>query len=86
MIGTYKALGFTNAEIQRKYFIYALLASLSGGIAGDILGFVVLPKIIFVFFKVMYLLPEYYLRFQLWSGTLGIILFMGGIMLAVWYA
>ena len=86
LIGTYKALGFTNAEIQRKYFIYALLASLSGGIAGDILGFVVLPKIIFVFFKVMYLLPEYYLRFQLWSGTLGIILFMGGIMLAVWYA
>lgn len=86
LIGTYKALGFTNAEIQRKYFIYALLASLSGGIAGDILGFVVLPKIIFVFFEVMYLLPEYYLRFQLWSGTLGIILFMGGIMLAVWYA
>ena len=86
LIGTYKALGFTNSEIQRKYFIYALFAGLSGGVAGDIFGFIVLPKIIFVFFKVMYLLPDYYLRFQFWSGSVGIVLFTGGIMLAVWYA
>ena len=47
LIGTYKALGFTNAEIQRKYFVYAIFASLSGGVVGDICGFVILPKIIF---------------------------------------
>lgn len=86
LIGTYKALGFRNFEIERKYFVYAIFASLSGGIAGDICGFVILPKIIFVFFRVMYMLPDYYLRFQFWLGMVGIILFMGGVLLAVWYA
>ncbi len=86
LIGTYKALGFRNREIERKYFVYAVLASLSGGIVGDICGFVILPKIIFEFFRVMYMLPDYYLRFQFWLGMLGIILFMAGVLLAVWYA
>ena len=86
LMGTYKALGFTNAEIQRKYFVYAIFASLSGGVVGDICGFVILPKIIFSFFQVMYLIPHYSLRFIVWLGFVGIILFMGGVLAAVWYA
>lgn len=79
LVGTYKALGFTDHEIRSKYVIYALAASLLGSILGDIGGFVVLPEILFVFFKVMYLFPAYYLQFEAVSGTVSGILFMIGI-------
>lgn len=79
LIGTYKALGFTDREIRRKYTVYALLAGLLGGILGDFLGFVVLPKILFTVFGVMYQLPSYNLYFDWWSGTGGILFFIVGI-------
>ena len=79
LIGTYKALGFTDNEIQRKYVVYALLACIFGGILGDVLGFVVLPEIIFIIFGVMYQLPEYILGFNFLYGIGGIILFILGI-------
>lgn len=47
LIGTYKALGFTDREIRRKYLVYACAASVSGGILGNVCGFVLLPEIIF---------------------------------------
>ncbi len=50
LIGTYKALGFRNREIRRKYAVYAAGASLLGGVVGDLCGFILLPKIIFIFF------------------------------------
>ena len=79
LIGTYKALGFTDGEIRKKYLLYAFSASLLGGILGDIGGFVILPKMMFVIFDRMYLLPEYTLRFHGVSGMGGILLFLGGI-------
>jgi len=79
LIGTYKALGFTDKEIRRKYVIYALLACIVGGILGDILGFIVLPEIIFTVFGVMYYLPEYHLYFNWLYGIGSILLFIVGI-------
>ena len=79
LIGTYKALGFTDREIRRKYVVYALLAGAFGGILGDFFGFVVLPEIIFTVFGVMYQLPSYNLYFDWWSGTGGILFFVVGI-------
>ena len=79
LIGTYKALGFTDKEIRRKYVVYALLACIFGGILGDFLGFVVLPKVIFWVFGVMYDLQQYYLAFDFFSGIGAILLFIAGI-------
>jgi len=79
LIGTYKALGFTDREIRRKYTVYALLAGIFGGVLGDFFGFVVLPEIIFTVFGVMYQLPSYNLYFDWWSGTGGILFFIVGI-------
>lgn len=79
LIGTYKALGFTDKEIRRKYVVYALLACIFGGIMGDFLGFVVLPKVIFWVFGVMYDLQAYYLSFDAFSGVGAILLFIAGI-------
>ncbi len=86
LVGTYKALGFKDREIRRKYMVYAAVASLIGGVAGDFAGFIILPKIIFLFFKSMYLVPDYMLRFEPASGTIGILMFLAGILLAVLYA
>lgn len=79
LIGTYKALGFTNREIRRKYLLYTFAACLLGGIIGDIGGFVLLPKIIFHIFDTMYLVPEYQLSFDILYGIGGVLLFMAGI-------
>lgn len=79
LIGTYKALGFTDREIRRKYVRYALAASAFGSAGGTVCGFLVLPGIIFVIFGTMYVLPEYYFRFDMISGIAGPLVFMGGI-------
>ena len=79
LIGTYKALGFTDGEIRRKYMVYALGASVLGAILGDVGGFVILPEILFVFFRVMYVLPTYILKFELFKGALAAMLFIVGI-------
>ena len=79
LIGTYKALGFTNGEIRRKYVLYALAAVLSGGVLGNILGFIVLPKILFIVFETLYILPYYDLRFSALYGIGGVALFAVGI-------
>lgn len=79
LIGTYKALGFTDREIRRKYSIYALLACLVGGALGLILGFIVLPEIIFIVFGVMYQFTDYILAFNWLYGIGSILLFIIGI-------
>lgn len=79
LIGTYKALGFADSEIRRKYVVYALLACVFGGILGNVLGFVALPEIMFIVFRVMYQLPNYTLGFNWILALLGILLFIVGI-------
>lgn len=86
LIGTYKALGFHDGEIRRKYMIYAFAASLAGGILGDFAGFVILPEIVFSFFKVMYAFPHFNLYFDFASGTYSVLLFMAGIVGAAFFA
>lgn len=76
LIGTYKALGFMDKEIRRKYVIYALFACLVGGAFGLFLGFVVLPEIIFTVFGVMYQLTDYSIHFNWIYGMGGVALFV----------
>lgn len=46
LIGTYKALGYRNKEISRKFFSYGAIASIIGGIIGALLGSYILPTVI----------------------------------------
>lgn len=82
LIGTYKALGFTNDEICRKYLLYAAVACLIGGLIGDIGGYIILPLIIFIVFHEMYVLPGYAFQFDILYGLGGILLFEAGIVCA----
>ena len=68
LIGVYKALGYGRGKILSKYALYALSACLVGGLVGNVLGFVVLPAIIFTIFSTMYALPGFLYGFDaLWA-------------------
>lgn len=76
LIGTYKALGFGNADIYRKYILFAFTACVIGGILGDIFGFVFMPKFVMIILESLYSLPQFYLRFDILYGIGGVVLFM----------
>ena len=56
-IGTLKALGYTNREIQKKYLIYSLSATLLGSALGLAVGFRLFPTVIYDAYCIMYDLP-----------------------------
>ncbi len=64
IIGTLKALGYSNWDISLKYIIYALLASLVGSIIGFAVGYTIFPIIIFNAYGLMYELPKLELVFN----------------------
>ena len=63
-IGTLKALGYTKGKIASKYIIYAILATLIGGIIGMLIGFRILPQIIYNMYAMMYSLGDIILSFN----------------------
>lgn len=54
LIGTMKAMGFSSVSIGSKYIIYAAVATLSGGFIGALVGAKILPYVIIVAYKILY--------------------------------
>ena len=79
LIGLYKALGYGRGRILSKYVVYAGAACLAGGVVGNVLGFVVLPLILFTIFSTMYALPAFLLRFDAAYALVSVALFAVGI-------
>ena len=86
LIGVYKALGYSRAQIMVKYLAYAFSACLTGGLVGDALGFIVLPEVIFTIFRTMYALPAFQLHYNPTTAVLGMALFAVGIVGATFLA
>ena len=57
LIGTYKALGYSNARITSKYLIYAVVASGVGAAVGIALLSQFLPWFIMKAYSIMYMVP-----------------------------
>ena len=71
LIGTLKALGYSNKSIAAKYLGYAVLATLTGGIFGVMIGEKILPYIIITAYKIMYRhLPDVEIPYNLYYGVL----------------
>ncbi len=85
-IGTLKALGYSKLQIASKYIIYASLASIIGGILGMCVGFVLLPKIIWMMYEMMYQIGDISLNFDWIYGTIGLGLIFGCIVGATIYS
>ena len=71
-IGTLKALGYNKFQIASKYVIYASLASVIGGILGMCVGFVLLPKIIWMMYSMMYEIGDISLSFNWEFASIGL--------------
>lgn len=61
-IGSLKAMGYSGLAISRKYIFYGLLPSLTGGIFGLVIGYILFPKMIFTAYQIMYQVPDIELR------------------------
>ena len=79
LIGLYKALGYSRGRILSKYASYAGAACLVGGLIGDLIGFVVLPAIIFTIFSTMYALPAFTYHLDVVYAVGAVALFAAGI-------
>lgn len=85
-IGTLKALGYDKMDIASKYLIYAALASISGSIVGLLVGFKVLPTVIFNAYRIMYIMPEVITQFNLTYATLSSAVAIFSTVIAAWLA
>lgn len=85
-IGTLKALGYNKLQIASKYVIYASLACVIGGILGMSVGFVLLPKIIWMMYEMMYQMTDISISFQWDVGGIGLLLISVCIIGATIYA
>ena len=61
-IGSLKAMGYSGLAISRKYLLYGLLPSLTGGMFGLAIGYILFPKMIFTAYQIMYQMPNIELR------------------------
>ena len=57
-IGTLKSLGYKDSAIMFKYILYATLATIIGGMIGVVIGYRLLPDIVFEMYKNMYRLGD----------------------------
>ena len=72
LIGTFKALGYSNGKIAGKYLKYAASASLIGGVAGIFFGFWLLPTIIWMAYGIAFVLPKMKPAFYPGTGALSV--------------
>ena len=68
-----------SGRILSKYVLYALAACVLGWLVGTLLGFVVLPAIIFTIFSTMYALPGFVYGFDVVYSVVSLLLFTVGI-------
>lgn len=85
-IGTLKALGYNKLQITSKYVLYASLACIIGSILGMSVGFVLLPKIVWKMYSMMYQIGDIQTSFNFEIGSLGFVLIVISILGATIYA
>lgn len=71
-LGTLKALGYNKMQIASKYLIYASLACIIGGSLGMVVGFQMLPSIIWMMYKMMYTMNDIIIEFNWYYAILGL--------------
>jgi len=71
-IGILKALGFSRKQIMSRYIVYATLATSIGGILGSIIGFQLIPNIIWSIYTALFQIPNFISTFNIYYACIGI--------------
>lgn len=66
------SLGIKTSEISKKYYIFALLSVLVGGVIGLLLGLFLLPLVIFPAFKVTFFMNKLIYAFDMLVGLISL--------------
>jgi len=86
-IGTLKALGYDKGVIAKKYMYYAFLATLGGSIAGVLIGEKLLPAIIVIAYKILYIhIPDVVIPYNLHHGVIATMIAVGCVLAATVFA
>lgn len=73
LIGTFKALGYSNLSISMKYVIYATLATVIGAVIGMNIGFQLLPRIVISLYQMMYpYVTNAVIKFNIYYACIGL--------------
>ncbi len=73
IIGTLKALGYSNILISIKYILYATLATVIGAVIGMNIGFQFLPRIVISLYQMMYpYVKEMVIKFNWYYAGIGL--------------
>ena len=72
-IGTLKALGYNRIQISIKYVLYASIATIIGGLLGIIIGILLLPTIVHMLYKTMYVTKDLIIDFNWDLSLLGLV-------------
>lgn len=86
LIGTYLGLGYGRVTITLRYALFALLACLIGGGLGLLIGFLGVPAFLLVVIRGLYTIPDLTLEYDWLYGSLGILLFVVGVLGAALFA
>ncbi len=86
IIGTYKALGYSNSKITSKYIIYAFIASIVGSVVGIIGLTQFLPFFIQKAYAIIYVLPTTPTPIDIPMALFSTCLGMAITLLATWWA
>ncbi|NLY21200.1 MAG: ABC transporter permease [Tissierellia bacterium] len=73
-IGTLKALGYSNYDIMKKYFIYGGVASLIGGLFGILVGHEIISKLIFDAYAGSYIFTSTRIKYNIFYSIMAILI------------
>ena len=79
LVGTTKALGFYNKEVQYKYLMFGLLSTMTGVVAGILIAYFVLQSLVLKMYAPYYTMPQAPRCFLVGPTVM---LFIGGILVA----
>ncbi|WP_152598119.1 ABC transporter permease [Bifidobacterium cuniculi] len=79
LVGTYLGLGYGRVTIALRYVLFALLGCLIGGGLGLLVGFLGIPAFLLVVIKGLYVIPDLRFEYDWLVGSLGVLLFVGGV-------
>ena len=81
-MGTLKALGYHRRDIAMKYLLYALSASVVGGVVGVLIGLQLFPRVIFNAYGILFSMPGPVIIFHTANAVISIVLAVGVTVLA----
>lgn len=85
-IGTYKALGYSPAQISSKYMVYSAIACIIGSVLGQLICINILPRVIIGAYSALYRLPDIEIRIPWGMSVLSVIVALFCTVMVAWYS